>query len=312
MVINAFIVALTAEKILGRVYVAASLTWIVLHIALVPANLFLVYGFVPCILVLYAVGRHFADLRWQNAEIRRAAQREAAVLRDALEAERRNIARDLHDVVAHDMTVITMQADAARIAEEDEQTQATLNGIAEASRQSLQDLRAMMRVLAPGRDGLTRPATPVSDQLLRREIEGADKRLTVLGVKVGVEIEGDPDELSRGLQIAAAPVVRECATNIIKHAAGAERGMAIIALKVDQEAIGLRIENPLSDGEPAPNLQIPSGGFGLNCLAERVHTWDGTFSAGPSGGQWVVEATLSRSRQAASLHGLRGGRPPAT
>lgn len=286
-----FIVALTASKVFARAQVIVSAAWILVHILLVPGNQLLFWGFIPTLLVLHAVGTHLAGLRRENLRARRHAEQLAGHQLAAIESERRNIARDLHDIVAHDMTIVAMQADAARVSKDPNQVSASLDAIADATHQSLHDLRVMMKVLAASSPDQQRSVTPVSDQSLHRELEAASERLAGLGYDVELVITGEPDSLLRAVQIALVPVIRECATNVIKHTSDSGPKAVTFAVSVGANILVEVTSGPVAE-VGIDGSGVPSGGFGMVCLAERLQLLGGTFQAGRDGDTWTVRASL--------------------
>lgn len=295
LLINTLLVAYTGGKRLARAQVLLATGWVVLHVVLVPGNQWILWGFIPCLLGLHVLGMHLARLRDDNLELQERARQNRHEQRRAIEAERREIARDLHDIVAHDMTLVAMQSDAARISGDPEKVRMFLDAISDASHQSLHDLRVIMRVLLPPSDDpVQREATPVSNQSLQREIEDTARRLTDLGFDVQISIDGELDQLYRAVQVALVPVIRECATNIAKHTDAEGRRFVTIRISMAEGPLALSVTSGPVNGVH-PTHKVPSARFGLLCLAERMDVMGGTFQSGPVGNRWVVEATLPQS-----------------
>lgn len=295
LLVNTLLVAYTGGKRLARTQVSLAAGWVVLHVVLVPGNQWILWGFIPCLLGLHVLGMHLARLRDDNLDLQERARQNRNEQLRAIEAERREIARDLHDIVAHDMTLVAMQSDAARISEDPEKVRIFLEAISDASHQSLHDLRVIMRVLLPPtNDPVQREATPVSNQSLQREIEDTARRLTDLGFDVQISVDGEIDQLYRAVQVALVPVIRECATNIAKHTDAGGSRFARISISMAEGPLTMRITSGPASGDH-PDSRVPSARFGLLCLAERMAIMGGAFRSGPVEDQWVVEASLPQA-----------------
>ncbi|WP_067194812.1 sensor histidine kinase [Microbacterium sp. XT11] len=223
-------------------------------------------------------------LRLASARGRRLEQRLAASAeqeRQAVLAERRWIAGELHDSIAHHLTVVALHVqmldDPAVSAESQE-------AIRVAARKAMADLRFVIELADDG----PRAAGPQTGDL-GAAIDEARAEFEAAGHPV--ECEGDPqdDRIPRVAEIVLARIVRESATNILKYAGP---GPVTIRLRTDDDAATLTIRSPLPD---TPRHDLPSSGTGLNRMAERVIGASGEFSAGPSGDEWQVFARLPMS-----------------
>ena len=208
------------------------------------------------------------------------AQQEVAAARRALSDERLRIARELHDVVAHSMSLIAVQAGVANhvAAEHPEEAQRALASIEETSRGALREMRALLGVLreedapaAEQRSGAA-PAPGLAD------LAELAARTTEAGVRVGLEVSGERPELSTGLELAAYRVVQEALTNVVKHAA-TDHCQVVVGYSPD----GLALE--VSDEGAGAVGPAPTGGHGLVGMRERVAMYGGEFRAGPAPGR---------------------------
>jgi signal transduction histidine kinase len=190
----------------------------------------------------------------------------------AVSEERLRIARELHDVVAHSMSVIAVQAGTGRMVIDDdiEHARRALASIEETSKRALDEMRRLLGVLrtdTPEAVALAPvPTLDDLDRLVAYAVEG--------GTPVDVSIDGDRRKAPAGIELAAYRVLQEALTNVRRHAAGAP---ARIHLSFEPAELVLEVENPLADGQPATG----GGGHGLLGMRERVSLYGGTFEAGP-------------------------------
>ncbi len=209
----------------------------------------------------------------KNKLVEQAEQQHQAIL-----AERRWIADELHDSIAHHLTIISLHA---QLLDDEAMRPTSQEAIRVAARNALTDIRFVIKLAEAAPAGVEVPLGDLAKAIdeARREFETAG-HITVL--------EGNPaDEIiSRGVDIILAHVVRESATNILKYAGPGE---VRFILKVAHDAITLEIRSPLS--VEGPRVQS-STGTGLNRMAERVFGVSGEFTAGPDNGIWVVSARL--------------------
>ncbi|MFE5946016.1 sensor histidine kinase [Streptomyces sp. NPDC056480] len=252
-------------------------------------------GLVPLLVLLpVALASHGVHL-WRQRERTLRAERDAE-LRRAVEAERSRIARELHDVVTHNVSMMTIQAGAARtvLATSPDLAREAMLAVEAAGRTAMSELRHVMGLLTMAADGPD-PAADVDlapQPGLGRLTELTD-RVRASGVPVEVTVEGEPVALPAGVDLAAYRVVQEALTNVVKHVPGAR-----VSVTVAYEAERLRVE-VLDTGVPAhggsrdrgSERRVPfqGGGHGLLGLRERLAVYGGTLRAGrgPDGGYEV-------------------------
>ncbi|MFB6840414.1 sensor histidine kinase [Streptomyces sp. NPDC056361] len=242
-------------------------------------------GLVPVLVLLpVALASHGVHL-WRERERELRAGREEEVRR-ALEAERARIARELHDVVTHNVSVMTIQAGAARtvLAASPDRAREAMLAVEASGRTALSELRHVMGLLTMATDGPD-PATDVDlapQPGLDRLTELTD-RVRASGVLVEAEVRGVPVPLPSGVDLAAYRVVQEALTNAVKHAAGAR-----VSVTVEYGADRLRVEVSDTGGRRSADAE-PGGGHGLLGLRERLAVYGGTLRAGrrPHGGYRV-------------------------
>jgi signal transduction histidine kinase len=226
----------------------------------------------------WAAGRAIRARRLLIEELDRttAALRESREehARDAVAAERTRIARELHDVIAHSVGVMVVQAGAAEqmIPLSPERATTAAQSVQECGRQALTDLRRLLGVLRPdGEDaGELSPQPGLADvpELLER-LRGAG--LTVRLTRIGVV-----RPLAPTVDLAAFRIVQEGLTNVLKHAGA--RG-ASLDLRYDDEGVDIEIRN--GAGEATVRRRVDGAGHGLIGMRERALMCGGSFAAGP-------------------------------
>jgi signal transduction histidine kinase len=217
----------------------------------------------------------------ETLDRRREADAEAATL-----AERARIAREVHDVVAHSVGVMVVQAGVAEeLADADpaaaRQAMAAVRGT---GRDALSDLRRLLGLMAPDPDAALRPQPGLD------EIENLLEQVRAAGQQVDACVSGDGASLSPGVDLAAYRVVQEALTNARKHG-GAAR------LQIARQRSGVTIE-VIDDGpaDPAHDAAVEdAAGHGLVGMRERVALYGGDLRVGPRPeGGWRVSAWLPR------------------
>jgi signal transduction histidine kinase len=218
------------------------------------------------------------ELSRRLADLAASRDREQRLHAQAVRAEERaRLAREMHDLVSHDITLIAMQAGALSVQARTPDTQQTADTIRTLSKHTLEELRALVGVLRSGsEDDGPQPGIGELGQLVQRA-----------KVPVQLTVEQVPDELPPQVSAAAYRTVQECLTNVHKHAPGAGT-----TVRVAGECDGLRIvvRNACPHPEPGTPL-LPSGGHGLTGLAERARLLGGTFeTASTDDGGFEVRA----------------------
>ena len=242
----------------------------------------------PELLAAGAVGGYVAARRqWLAAEGDRAARAEQAreeETRRRVDAERMRIARELHDVVAHSMAMINIQATAAgmQLAADPASAAEAIQAIRTASKSGLRELRAILQVLQPVDGGS--PAVPVPDL---RAIAALVEATSAAGTPTTLEPAGPPVPLPPPVALAAYRIVQESLTNVVRHAG---RAAATVSLRHDGGYLYVDVVN---DGGAAPAAFSDGTGAGLAGMRERAAALDGTLEAGPRpGGGFAVRARL--------------------
>jgi signal transduction histidine kinase len=240
-----------------------------------------VRNFALCLLAV-AVGDVIRSRR--QALERARAQREEEALR-RLGDERLRIARDIHDVVAHAMVAINVQAGvAAHLIDRDpEQAHSALRAIKATSGEALADLRATLGVLR-GDDA----AAPVRPAAGLGDIDELAAGLRAAGVRVDVEFDETLREAPAAVHAAGYRIVQEALTNVLRHA-----GASSVRVTAARDGDEVRID-VVDDGAGAGAEGGAGSGHGLRGMRERASALDGTLEAGPaaSGRGWRVVARL--------------------
>ncbi len=202
----------------------------------------------------------------------------------AAAAERARITREMHDVIAHHVSVMVVQADGAVFAldTEPEQTRAALGAISRTGRQALAEMRRLLGVLRAGDQPAELAPQPGMNQLSE-----LFEQARAAGLPVTCTVRGVPRELPGSTDLAAYRVVQESLTNTRKH--GGLGASAQVTLCYEPDGLELVITD---DGHGGAAIAAP-GGHGLAGMRERVEIYGGTVRAGPRpGGGYRVVATL--------------------
>jgi signal transduction histidine kinase len=225
-------------------------------------------------------------LRARELELERDRNAERAVTE-----ERLRIARELHDVMAHHVTVIGIQASAAeRMIDRDvSQARSSLRLISSESRETVEELQRLLGFLRPISDIAADGPTPPQPSLENLERLVADSRAT--GLDVSLQTTGDLASLPGSVSLSGYRIVQEAITNIRKHAMNSR---ASVGVEVANGWVVVRVHNTAVRG-PAPdsNRVTVGSGLGLVGMRERARLVGGGVVTGPSSdGGWLVEARL--------------------
>jgi signal transduction histidine kinase len=215
--------------------------------------------------------------RNEQLERTRAAESAAAVA-----AERSRIARELHDVVAHHLSMMVVQAEGGAVAagRDPAKAEATFDAIGAAGKQALTEMRRLLGVLK--QDG---PAA-LAPQPSAREIAALVKGVRSAGLDVRFTVSGDPPELPPAVGLTAYRLVQEALTNCVRHSGATT---VDVSVRYGPDAVELAVTD---DGSGRTAGARP-GGHGLVAMRERVALVGGTLDAGPVPDRgWAVRATL--------------------
>jgi len=220
-----------------------------------------------------------------------AASRQDQALRRASE-ERLRIARDLHDVVAHNISVINVQANTALhlIDRQPERAREALTAIHEVSKQALTELRSVLGVLRDA--GGNAPLAPSPGLARLADLAGSAE---AAGLTVRVQHDGERRPLPAEVDLAAYRIVQEALTNSARHSAGST---ATVYVRYREDDIVVQVDDGGTASGPAPARpgrpgKDGSGGNGIAGMTERAHALGGSLHAGPRpGGGFRVRALL--------------------
>jgi signal transduction histidine kinase len=232
---------------------------------------------------------YFDQLEERAARLEREREAQSKV---AVAAERARIARELHDVVAHNVSVMVVQADGAAYVMDaaPDQARQALETISGTGRQALAEMRRLLGVLRTGDAPETGEYVPQPDV---EQIEDLIEQVRTAGLAVDFKVEGTPRSLPSGVELTAYRIVQEALTNTRKH--GGPNAGASVRLVYFDDGLGLLVED---DGRGAAHELYEDGcadgaGHGMIGMRERVGMVGGTLDAGPRpGGGFRISALL--------------------
>ncbi len=282
------------SALLGSAMVAASLSVNLAggRIDMVLSSTFAFVGLAAPAVICWALGllrlstrQRRESLADRAARLERERDQQAVI---AVAAERARIAREMHDVVAHSLSIVVAQADGGRyIAKQDpEAAGRVLETISTTGRGALRDMRRILGVL---RDGDTSPTAPQPDA---GEVASLVEQVRASGVPAELVRTGAPQELPTGMGLAVYRICQEALTNVMKHAGPVQRLHVRVDLAFHPGWLVVQIDD---DGRGAGADADPGdgAGHGLIGMRERVALYGGTLTAGPRpGGGYRVYAAF--------------------
>lgn len=213
----------------------------------------------------------------------------------AVAAERARVAREMHDIVGHNLSVIITLADAGAYAAgaAPERGKEALHLIGDTGRQAMGELRRVLGVL---READGPPAEPeLSPQPGVTDIDALCEGVRAAGLEVVYRTAGDIDALDSGVQLTVYRIVQEALTNTLKHAGAGAR--ATLAIVVEDTRLTITVQD---SGPPGPTDRPRTAneeGHGLVGMRERAALYGGHVSASPAGAGWTVRADLDLTPQ---------------
>ena len=230
-----------------------------------------------------ALATRAEQTRVLRARVAEAEQARAVAAERAATEERARIASELHDVVAHSVSVMVVQSSGVRrlLREDQHRERDALLSVEQIGRQALTEMRRMLGVMRPGEEApaaLTpQPGLQHLDHLIAQVVEA--------GLPVTLRVEGERPVLPPGVDLSAYRIVQEGLTNALKHAPGSN---AEVVIRFRDNKVNLEIAD---DGK---EIAVADGlGHGLVGMRERVALYGGTLEAGPrEGGGYVLRAEL--------------------
>ena len=278
--------AFTCSAALTAVYAISWTTWLI-AIVLRPGSgvqplgaVIIAFLGVASLLIGLAIRNQYTKAQMLTTQLE-ATEREVA---EQLRHERDLIADELHDIVAHEITIVALHAAVLERTEDRTTRSQSQTAIREAAVQALTDIRRVLGMVR-GEENLTPDRLPSPDGL-PGTIAVVTKELEQAGIEVTVDVPDDV-RLPSASMVALIRVIRESGTNVLKHATGARH--VRIALRVERGWARLEFSD---DSPPARTAGLPTSGYGIMRLEERLRLFGGSFRAarGPQG--WVVSASL--------------------
>jgi signal transduction histidine kinase len=223
---------------------------------------------------------YLASVEERAAQLERERDQQGRL---AAAAERARIAREMHDVVAHNLSVMVALADGAGfMAESDPQRSASaMQEVSRTGRHALGEMRRLLGVLRDDGEAALAPQPGLSD------LDGLLERVRAAGLHVTLETTGTPVALGSGAELTVYRLVQEALTNTLKHAGPAAQ--ATVRLRHEPDGIDVEVTD---DGRG--HARVSAGGQGLTGMRERAAVYGGSIEAGPAAeGGWRVHARLA-------------------
>ena len=236
----------------------------------------------------WLAGRALATRADQTRELRarvdQADRARAVAVEQAAADERSRIARELHDVVAHSVSVMVVQTSGVRrlLREEQRREREALLSVEQIGRQALTEMRRMLGVMPTSAE----TAAALAPQPGLQHLDDLIAKIEAAGLPVTLRIEGEQLQLPPGVDLSAYRIVQEGLTNALKHAHGSQ---AEVVVRFDDRTLHLEVADDGAGGEGVPGEL----GRGLVGMRERAALYGGTLEAGPrDGGGFVLRADL--------------------
>lgn len=229
-------------------------------------------------------------MQWQQRLLVRTHEAQASRIAQAATEERQRIAREVHDVIAHSLSVTMLHLTAARHAlTTDRDVAEAVDALEDAERlgrQAMSDIRRTVGLLESS-DGNTSPTPSIDD------IESLVDGVRSAGTNVSYELRGDPADVTPAVGLDLYRIMQESLANAVKHASGAD---VDARLDLTGDPVRLSVRNPIPTTSGAVHLGPDgNGGSGLRGMRQRVELLGGSVDAGPDDNGWQVVVTLPRS-----------------
>jgi signal transduction histidine kinase len=247
----------------------------------------------PTLLIFLAVpwvaGRalHGRDLRTVSlsSQVGALEREKALVAREAVADERNRIARELHDVVAHSLSVIAIQADAAEAALQHnaELAREPLAAVKATARDALREMRHLVGLLK-----VDEGTASLEPQPGLAVLQGVVDQVRAAGLDIELVVAGEPGQVPPGVDLAAYRIIQEGLTNVLKHARATR---ARVTVTYGDDTIDVAVSD---NGVGSPEGAEAAPGHGLLGMRERVSLYDGSLQITSSGTGFTVEARLPR------------------
>ncbi|GAA1140386.1 sensor histidine kinase [Ornithinicoccus hortensis] len=253
-----------------------------------------VSGYLAMLVLALVIGLSLRYLLATRAEDRRQIEEFDRRAGDLIQLQRDELARELHDIVAHDLTVIAMQSSAGAMqAPEGGAERETFEVIGDSARAALGDLRRLLRLMRepPSTDEVSSSAASID---LGSELADLAASLEDLGHPVTTAVSGDLSKVPFGVRTTMSRLLREGTTNILKHSTPSAAVRFEVAVDVEEGVVRADVVNALGqEQQRQPPRRFAVSRFGVIGLRERVQLLGGELDAGPTGeGGWRLAATL--------------------
>lgn len=282
-------VAMASTKVFRRTFLAAVVTWLVVMASLLqdPTHgALVVSGGTLLLLVVYISGSAFRRVTNARLQSQRELDEAEEKHRASVAAERQSIARDLHDIVAHDITIIAMQSRAARMAGTEDAYRQAVDTIGDSSRAALKDLRRVLSLLQEEEQHGDAPSSSATELDFPTGAAAFSDQLQQLGIMTEWGIDGDIRTLSRSVHAALYRILQECTTNVAKYAGSGQECQ--IWLSVKEDDLDLTVSNTVASRQRAVT-GWSSSGAGLIGIRDRAQAFGGNTRAGfDRRGLWTV------------------------
>ena len=232
-----------------------------------------------------ALGSRTEQARELRIRVAEAERQRSEAATQATAEERARIARELHDVVAHSVSVMVVQTSGVRrlLKEDQHREREALLSVEQIGRQALTEMRRMLGVM---RTSGEQPAAALAPQPGLQHLDRLIAQVEEAGLPVTLRFEGERRTLSPGVDLSAYRIVQEGLTNVLKHSGGSH---ADVLVRFDDSAVRLEI----SDDGVTSSSNGTADGHGLVGMRERVALYGGKLEAGPrDGGGFVLRAEL--------------------
>ena len=248
--------------------------------------------------VISAVWLTAYAMRTRRAYVQGLEERAATLERErehltqiALAQERASIAREMHDVVAHSLAVIIVQADGGRyaMAADPQAARGVLDTIAATGRDALDDMRRLVDLLRGGAEESAPTADTARTVVGLGQLPALVDRARSAGLTIDLDCTGVDPAVNTALDVTAYRITQEALTNVLRHAGPRAR----VAVTLHRAGDGLRLSVVDDGGDGTPST-APTGriGHGIVGMRERVAVHGGTFTAGSQGSGWAVTAHI--------------------
>lgn len=291
------VVAATASRAFSLTALGVAALWSILIPFTSDTDGDALWVILPLIVAAWGVGTMGGYLLERRAQDRIRVAEATRRAASAAQEERRSLARDLHDIVAHNLTIISMQARAATYAGTDEAAKTAVDVIGSSAGEALVDLRRMLSLLQA--EGLVAGDQESAQRDLGEGASALDleygavkfgRMLESLGIYTTVDTGDLEQDIPQSVETALYRVLQEAVTNVAKHSG--EGGECRIAVHVHEGQLELAVDNTLPESGPATRAGWNSSGSGLIGMRDRVDAFGGTMSSARDGQWWRVRAEV--------------------